>query len=324
MQYSNEIGNMEKYLSGIIKSKTKIDLKVYKNLFQIYFKYLVSIQRKWFPKLVAYDDNTVAESLFIKIPDFKDIKLHIKFEFYALSISTRRINDKIVSQTKTNNEPPFEEIALLIKYIKGTVEFIKWSERKLSLQRSFTNSYYVRVTLHPMELYWASLVLFQNKCNYQKYSNLTLHPTSVFLIRQALELRMRNIFGIENIIDEKGNYLYATSSLFIEILSRGFRNGLILFPIKISIIKKIFEWTNYYIHNAKIPFIWEIDWAHSILNPLFTDDDTIDFKKIVKIDQKFYNDSVEDIVKKYFQRKKKKNIVIYRTAHLQATLFTNK
>lgn len=287
MQYSSEIGNLEKYLSEIIKSKDKIDLKVYKNLFQNYFKYLVSIQSKWFPKLKTYDDNTVAESLFIKIIDIKDIKLHIKFEFYALLKSTRKINDKIISQTKTNNESPLEEITLLIKYIKGTVEFIKWSERKLFLQQSFTNSYYVKVTLHPMELYLASLVLFQNKCNYQKYSNLTLHSTSIFLIRQALELRMRNIFGIEDIIDEKGNYLYATSLLFIEILSKGFKNSLIQFPIKISIIKKIFEWTNYYIHNAKIPFIWEIDWAQSILKPLFTDNDEIDFKKLLRLNQFF-------------------------------------
>lgn len=322
-QLSNEIANFEKYLTRIITSKDKFYYDVYKNLFQDYFAYLVSIQNNWFPKRKSYDDNTVAESLFIKIPKFKDIKLHIKYEFYALLKSTKRINNQIIRQSKKNNRSLSEEITLLLKYVKESVEFVRWSEKRLSIQHSFTNSYFIRGTLHPMELYWASLVLFQNKCNYQKYSNLTLHPTSVFLIRQALELRLRNIFGIDDIIDENGNYLHATSSLFIEILNQGLKDNLIQFPIKISIIKKIFEWTNYYIHNAKIPFIWEIDWAHSILKSLFTDDNTIDFKKIVKIDQKFYNDSVEDIVKKYFTDKKnKKNIVISRMIHPHSTLIS--
>lgn len=118
------------------------------------------------------------------------------------------------------------------------------------------------------EIFLSSLSLLRK----ETYINdITSVPTCIFLIRQLIELRLFEIFGIEDIEDNNGNSLKITTDKFLDV--KGIDDNVIL-PKNLtkSIIKDIHKWTNYYIHRGYIWDYWLIEFAQYLLYDFICED----------------------------------------------------
>ena len=102
---------------------------------------------------------------------------------------------------------------------------------------------------------------------YKNRGDFVVRTSSILLMRQAIELRIKNAFGIEHVFNEADEMIKIPSNIFIDIIRRN--NNKIDFPVKTSVILKIHNWTQYYVHGGFSPHLWEIEYAHHVLKTLF-------------------------------------------------------
>lgn len=108
--------------------------------------------------------------------------------------------------------------------------------------------------------------VFQNvQCSINRiqfYDNVDAVPVAMFQIRQAIELRLWEIFGISSICDDNGNLVKITADKLLCIAGLD-KN--VDFHAKLSDIKLIHAWTNVYVHAGRSAFHWQIDFAYHYL-----------------------------------------------------------
>jgi hypothetical protein len=132
-------------------------------------------------------------------------------------------------------------------------------------------------------------------CNPFSYFN-----TSVFLIRQSIELRIKNALGINYIHHEDGSIIKFPGDKLMDFI---FSKPEIELPdIKKSILKKIHEWTQYFVHGGYILNLWQIDIAHTLLLPFFTvgeKDGSMSIHGSIRIKKEYYESSFRSDVKTF-------------------------
>lgn len=96
----------------------------------------------------------------------------------------------------------------------------------------------------------------------QFYDNVTAVSVAMFQIRQMIELRLWEIFGIDSIVDNKENLVKLTADKLLDI--PGLEKN-VNFHAKLSNIKLIHSWTNIYVHAGISTFNWHIDFAYHYL-----------------------------------------------------------
>ena len=108
--------------------------------------------------------------------------------------------------------------------------------------------------------------VFQNiQCSINRiqfYDNVDAVPVAMFQIRQAIELRLWEIFGIATICDDNGNLVKLTADKLLCIAGL---DKSVNFHAKLSNIKLIHAWTNVYVHAGRSAFYWQIDFAYHYL-----------------------------------------------------------
>lgn len=111
-----------------------------------------------------------------------------------------------------------------------------------------------------------SLDVLQNvRCSMERtqfYDSVTAVPVAMFQIRQMIELRLWEIFGISSIVDDAGKLVKLTADKLLDI--PGLEQN-INFHAKLSNIKLIHSWTNVYVHAGISTFTWHIDFAYHYL-----------------------------------------------------------
>jgi len=84
-----------------------------------------------------------------------------------------------------------------------------------------------------------------------------------------------------------------------------FTNNKIELPdIKKSIICKIHNWTQYFIHGGYVLNLWQIDIAHSLLRPLFIigeKNGNLSINGSIKISEEYFNTQYKTDLEKYIQ-----------------------
>jgi hypothetical protein len=103
--------------------------------------------------------------------------------------------------------------------------------------------------------------------------NTALIPTTIFLIRQAIEVKILETFGIKSykcINHNDYNPIIPISKL-LKFCKKLCNDGIMVFPVDVDLIIAINTWCNYYIHTGNfVAAFWEIEWLHFIIQPLFT------------------------------------------------------
>jgi len=311
-----EIRELYDYLDYIEYGKIVFNFNEFSFLFDNCIEYIKKIYNYWFKKNIEYSDEKIAEYIFVKEIDKKHLREWIIYKFFAVIKTIQReylvIKEAYESpdeQREIFNDVPYllEELMFLKDMIFEIVVFIDDNNyyvkgQKLNYGWGKTN------IINSDEIFRASKMLLKGSLHKERQGGFCAKLTSIFLIRQSIELRLKNIFGISYITNKNGEILPISWEKFLELLEDNKKD--IEFPFKISILRKIYKWTNYYIHGGFAPSLWEIEWAHHILNPLFS---AGRYKTLenrfgsVKIKKSFYENIATEIIKML----KNKNINIY-------------
>lgn len=91
------------------------------------------------------------------------------------------------------------------------------------------------------------------------------------LIRQAIELKIKNMIGLERITSKNGGFKIVSISQIIKFIDE--RNDLFDMPLPMSTLSVINEWTNNFTHTGITPFCWQSLEAIDLIECLFSMED---------------------------------------------------
>ncbi len=300
-------------LESVDSKNTSLNVEQLQTKFNSLLQYFKDVYAEWFPKAKKCSDEHIAEQLFSKKIKAEDLKRWTKFELLALMQSFERIFSnarahwkksgnriQVLDELRLLKEMTFETIVFLDSanyHIRGTFAGYEWGKRNV---------------IHSAEAFSASQMLLRSRIYESSMGEFAVRPTSIFLLRQAIEIRLKNIFGIDRITDDRGKIERIPGSVFVELV-RGNEDA-VDFPVKASLLMKIYNWTQYYIHGGFIPYIWEIEWAHNVLTPLFTprtSETGWSLYGSVQIKKSYY-DAIEEKIRKLLTPKNDRRIIIHR------------
>ena len=290
------------YIEDVINRPHLLELEIFTQSYQDFRLYLNNTRKDWFPRsrIKTGKDEYYAEQLFTGEIHCKDIKHSIKIHLIAIILSADRYYSKISQHLKNQDFTThvYNELLLFNELVRETIQFLNWNQYHI---KGYPAGYHMdkRMVLHSAEIFSASKMLLRNKIIEKNMGDFVVRPTSVFLLRQSIELRLKNAFGIYKLTDMNGKSIKFPTSRILFQLIKDDPNS-IIFPIKISLVEKIYKWSNYYIHLGTIPNIWEIEWAHHILEPLFSSGSYKNIKSIfgsIKIKRNYY-DQIDLKIKK--------------------------
>ena len=124
-------------------------------------------------------------------------------------------------------------------------------------------------------------------------------PVAIFQLRQAIEIRMLEILGVDSIVEDDGLPKKITGNVFFDIPNL---TNFVIFPLDLSNIKKIYSWTNFYVHMAICSNYWLLDFAQSYLARFICD------RPIIK---KSYYDHRKETIASY-TKTEAKNVILSR------------
>lgn len=254
-----------KYLTDTKNDINVFNLQKFKDYSNSYLSFLNEIFEDNFHKQNNYSDEHIAERIFLtKIKDFKEF---IKCNILAIIKTFTRIESNIELLCNMKKQQRlFNEIRLFSDFLSNSIAFLHSTDLKYNgektkypvIRSNFVNS---------SQIYEASKQLFHENIDDKSWSITAIRNTSIFLIRQSIELKIKNSIGLNRVVDSNGNPIKFKHDIIIDFIKE--YENYFEFPVKFSILNKIYNWTNYYIHNGIFDYYWLIDWSHIILNPLF-------------------------------------------------------
>lgn len=320
-----ELVNFYRYINNKSQKYDFLDQDEFKNNLKSYIDYLNKLYKNWFKKAKFYNVEHLAEQIFVREINIKQQKHWVKYQLNALIQSVNRVSDDVLKKSQRPSsslrfvrQPDFlDELKLLREIVFESIPFIDISHYYVT--GKYPNWVFgKRNVMNSMETIEASKNLLRYKLT-RNLGDFPIRPTSILLIRQSIELRIKNALGIEDIFDEKGNLVKIPSTYFIDIINNN--QDKIIFPIKISILLKIYNWTQYYVHGGYAPNTWVIEWTHFILKDLFKSDEyQNEFNAFgaVKIAKSFYDKIEIEINNILNARSKNKKAIKYKVTRLKS------
>lgn len=97
------------------------------------------------------------------------------------------------------------------------------------------------------------------------------HVASAFALRQALEVKFERIVGVK-LYDRKGGEPRLRHGFHYDFVKAHME----LFDfqgLEFDLVRKIYDWCSYIVHNACQPYIWQMPYAYEICHKLFVPGD---------------------------------------------------
>lgn len=275
--------------------------------FRAFHKQIELVYNKWFPKAKICKDEDIIHQIFrSEIPN-KDAKIWVKYSMSCLLKSSKRVHENI-TQLKTNNE---EQLFLcemsLLREIAFEAAILMQIGFNVIEKKSVDFGHGKRFYIYSRETFDASKQILRKFSSKYSLGDFVLCPTSIFLIRQAIELWLLSIFGINIATDDKNKLVkLQPERLFDLIDNKGVKVNI---PVPKSVIQKIHQWTQSYVHAGWMAYSWEIEHAQHVLQPIF-------YPHNVIIDKKHY-DTIENQLRSILKFPKLK---LQRLTHHESTL----
>ncbi len=161
------------------------------------------------------------------------------------------------------------------------------------------------------EVFEASVAHLHHHLKYETFSSFFQQPISVFLIRQAIELRIKNAIGVVYVSDLQGDILKITPDFFIDFVFD--RKEIRFLAVSKSVIKKIHSWSNYFVHAGFFMPVWQVWFAQRVIRPMFEAGQKQgagwSIYGAVEIDKAYYQSALDDDIKAYIcQRTPKRGL----------------
>ncbi|WP_461535173.1 hypothetical protein [Spongorhabdus nitratireducens] len=94
--------------------------------------------------------------------------------------------------------------------------------------------------------------------------NFSSMPT---LIRQAIEIRVKNMIGLEKVEKVGGGFKFIPISKLLDFF--GENDKYLEIPVSIEVLKNINTWTNTFVHTGVVPFCWQSLEAVDLIEDFF-------------------------------------------------------
>ncbi len=264
-----EIAALRSLSTKAKKDSSNLSIPEFDSVVEAALKYLDCRYKTVFGRKQNYTNEHIAEMVFECFFDENQIKCYIKCSWQAVEKYLKRSfeetkqyieNEQIKKHDKTQRLKYFWDVVfdvvLFLSYAESTLDK---SHKRYGLgKRTIANS---------SEVFDASIDHLKHYLHIKTFSEFIRQPTAAFLLRQAIELRIKNCLGIYVIYDKSGMPAKITPDTFIDFI---YDNDKITIPIKKSILRKIHSWTNYYIHGGMLPELWKIELAQFLLTDLFS------------------------------------------------------
>jgi hypothetical protein len=258
------VGFVFNYINKISEDEfEKIFIELYKDYMDEINNRILAI----FPKMTFHTNlNHIGEQIFTIEVDRKDLDSFYKMQFCGMISVIKKYYTEILKITKTGNFYKNDNFCGHMEYYKYLITDALILIADCEAQHGIKPLRQMgkQNILSSNESYTSSLRM---KLDLSAWSSLSSFNASVFLIRQSIELKIKNSLGINFICDNTGRMIKFPSDKLMEFF---FSKSEIELPdIKKSIVKKIHNWTQYFVHGGYVLNLWQIDIAHDLLNPLF-------------------------------------------------------
>ena len=256
--------------------------------FEVFHHQIEDVYTRWFPNSKPCKGEDIVNRIFRNDIAGKDAKIWVKYSLACLLNSSKRIYDRalqIKSQEKDQQSFLCElDFLMTMAYEAAILMEIAFDVME---KRTVDFGYGKRFYIHPRETFNASKQILRKNTDRRVQGDFVVRPTSIFLIRQAIELWLQSIFGINLVLNEHGKPIPLQPERLFELLdSKGIK---VEIPVTKAVIQKIHKWTQTYVHAGWLAYTWEIEHAQHILQPIFSPSN-------VKIERLYY-DSIEDQIK---------------------------
>jgi hypothetical protein len=280
-------------LDALLARQAQRKIDVFKNYIDSQFEY-------FYPNSKPCDDNVIGNHVFALSYDNSNMGPITKYEMaglrYILSKSIENIKTLI---DKEDFVLSLYELKLLGSFACDSVEILERAlvKKGINIKYEFGR----RNVLDSAEAFKLSRYILGGLVA----DELENRAASVFLIRQSLELKIKNALGVHSFLGESG-IEKITGFVFIDILKEN--KSKIILPIDYKILDKIITWTNASIHSGWVPPAWKIEWVHNYLEPLFepgSNKKTYSAYGAVKVDKNFL-DGIENTLQEFLRSRDKK------------------
>lgn len=252
-----------------------------------------------FSNFKPYTYEHFIQQVFTNEVKTKDIDNYYKIQLSGLIHVIKKYNDIIKSFSEKKNVYTIDYFNGIINYFKYLIIATYVIIAEIELQKNIKPIRFMecRNRIDSNESY-----LSAGNMLYNLYpdSSLSGFNASVFLIRQAIELKVKNCLGINVILDKDGRMKKMTSDKLIDFL---YTNDNITLPyIPKSLLKKVHAWTQVFIHGGLVINLWQIDLALDVLKPLFSLGETkkaLSIHGAVVIKKAYYEGTFQNEVKEF-------------------------
>ncbi len=247
-----------------------------------------------------YSVSHLCPQILVKYVTDETRKTYIVYSMYACLKTIKSLSEDIFKYTENHKKDYLNNT-----FVKCRIHQILrcWNDAQDLLNNIEDNGISVRRQMNTIDLAAFSSLLRNGSIN---SSALPFSSTLSFLLRQELELKIRNALGILQIRDKntKEPIHYQNQWLLDFLFSN--ENINIEDSLSKNILLKIFEWCNYQIHAACNLFYWEYEIINSYITPLFSTKQTqlqINAYGGISMQKNYYETILKSELTKYIQNK---------------------
>ena len=238
-----------------------------------------ALKHSSFQNFIAYFDTLKVAALGTKTFTDKQLSEHIfkntwkpdqeKLIFEKHLIAAHNTLQRLNGRVTALNFDQYEFMLNMLAYdLFNTVAYIEVNILKNVLNYSMGS----RPDQNAREIFDVSRMIFEiGAVNPANLYLREVFPVSIFLLRQTIEVYGKRLLGVHSVTNEQGQRATGVSTqvawdfIKAETLKPNCR---ITLPTNIDIIRKVEEWTNYYVHTGDIPEIYLIENAIHLVTPI--------------------------------------------------------
>lgn len=301
------VKRLSNYIRDVYLQTEDEKFHTFRSDYKTFQKQLILLYDKWFPKAKQCSDFDIVNQIYKQDIKAKDIKVWIKYSFVCLIKTSDRIFINAVNYKQENEHLLFHhEMSLLYEIAFEAAIFIENSFRIFE-KKELSFGHWKRFSIYARETHNASEQLLRKLVIPKSHGEFVVSPTSIFLLRQSIELWLYSIFGIQYISDKSDQAVKLQPEILFRLIDAS--GSRVQLPVPKSVIEKIHSWSQPYIHAGWLIHIWEIELAQHVLRPIF------DSSKVIIKRNHYY--SIEKQLRKLL---KKESIVLHRRTSPDCTL----
>jgi hypothetical protein len=264
--------------------------------FTLFQRQISGLYEYWFPGAKKCTDADIVNQIFLQNIDKKDQKVWVKYSIACLLNSSERVFENIKKAKKTNDTKLFQGELNLLYDMAFEAPILMQSAFKIIEGRKVRFGHGKRPYITAREVYNVSQQILTKYTYPKALGGFGLSPSSIMLLRQAIELWLQEIFGIEAATDEHSKLVKLNPAILLELLDNKGLN--VKLPIPKAVIVKIHKWTQPYVHAGWMKYTWEVEHAQQILFPIF-------YSSKIVIKKEHY-DNVQSILRTMMEQPKLK------------------